>query len=108
MANNWVGTYRGYNMYRVTAEEFRAMQRRERNKVYLVGKYMVLNDNIVGIFDNYVAKKCEGGENIYDTLGVERPVRIEPPKPRKKRNVVVPAEPRVEVEEPVSIDTLVE
>lgn len=59
MANNWVGTYRGYNMYAVSAEEFRAMSRRERNKVYLVGKYMVLNDNIVGIFDNYVVKPAE-------------------------------------------------
>ena len=59
MANNWVGTYRGYNMYEVSAEDFRAMGRRERNKVYLVGKYMVLNDNIVGIFDNYVVRKAE-------------------------------------------------
>lgn len=103
MVNNWVGTYRGYNMYEVSAEEFRAMSRRERNKVYLVGKYMVLNDNIVGIFDNYVIKPAEQGANIYDTLGV---VKVAPSKPNKKRNVI-PAEPR-EMEEPVSIDTLVE
>lgn len=96
MANNWVGTYKGHDMYRVTAEEFRALQRRERNKVYLVGRYMVLNDNIVGIFDNYVIKSAEAGANIYDTLGVEKPTRI----PHKKRNVVV--EPKVES------DTLVE
>lgn len=100
MANNWVGTYKGHDMYRVTAEEFRALQRRERNKVYLVGKYMVLNDNIVGVFDNYVVKSAEAGVNIYDTLGVEKPTRIEPPKPHKKRNVVVA--PKVES------DTLVE
>lgn len=108
MANNWVGTYKGHNMYRVTAEEFRALPKRERNKVYVVGKYMVLNDSIVGIFDNYVMKPAEAGANIYDTLGVEKSVRIEPSKaPRKKRNAVVaPAEPRVEA--PVSIDTLVE
>lgn len=104
MANNWVGTYKGHNMYRVTAEEFRALPKRERNKVYVVGKYMVLNDSIVGIFDNYVMKPAEAGINIYDTLGVEKPTRIEPPKPRKKRNVVVPEESR----ESVSVDTLVE
>lgn len=72
--------------------------------MYLVGKYMVLNDNIVGIFDDYVAKKCEGGENIYDTLGVEKPM---PPKPRKKRSAVATSE-ESRVEESVSIDTLVE
>jgi hypothetical protein len=105
MANNWVGTYRGHNMYAVSAEEFRAMNRRERNKVYLVGKYMVLNDNIVGIFDNYIVKPAEQGANIYDIFGIERPVVA--PKPQKKRNVArveVPVEPRVEA----SIDTLVE
>ena len=102
MANNWVGTYKGYNMYEVSVEEFRAMSRRERNKVYLVGKYMVLNDNIVGIFDNYTMKPAEQGANIYDTLGVEKPVKMAPPKPQKKRNVV-PVEPRED-----SIDTLVE
>lgn len=105
MANNWVGTYKGHNMYRVTAEEFRALPKRERNKVYVVGKYMVLNDSIVGIFDNYVMKPAEVGANIYDTLGVEKPMRIEPPKPRKKR-IAVPAEPREEAS--VSVDTLVE
>lgn len=104
MANNWVGTYKGHNMYAVSAEEFRAMSRRERNKVYLVGKYMVLNDNIVGIFDNYIVKPAEQGANIYDTLGVEKPVKMAPPKPQKKRNVVVPSEPREEA----TVDTLVE
>ena len=102
---NWVGTYKGHNMYEVSAEEFRAMSRRERNKVYLVGKYMVLNDNIVGIFDNYTMKPAEQGANIYDTLGVERPVKMAPPKvepPKRKRTV----EPKVEAEAPV--DTLVE
>ena len=108
MANNWVGTYKGHNMYRVTAEEFRALPKRERNKVYVVGKYMVLNDSIVGIFDNYVMKPAEAGANIYDTLGVEKPMRIEPPKaPRKKRNAVLPEPRKVEAEEPVT-DTLVE
>lgn len=101
MANKWVGTYKGYNMYEVSAEEFRAMSRRERNKVYLVGKHMVLNDNIVGIFDNYTMKPAEQGANIYDTLGVERPVVA--PKPQKKR-----PEPREEASVSVSVDTLVE
>ena len=105
MANKWVGTYKGHNMYEISVEEFRAMSRRERNKVYLVGKYMVLNDNIVGIFDNYVVKKAEEGANIYDMFGIEKPVKAVPPKPSKKRNVV-PAESREDA--PVSIDTLVE
>lgn len=106
----WLGNYKGNDMFHCTADDFRAMQRRERGKIYVVNKYMVLNDSIIGVFgDDRIVHKAPVGVNIYDTLGVEKPVRIEPPKPRKKRNVVVPAEPREDVlEAPVSIDTLVE
>ena len=105
MANMCIGTYEGYYIYKYTVEEFKALTKRERNKVYLVNGYMVLNDVVVGKFSGYTISPAEAGANIYDLFGVERPAM---PKPRKKRNaaVVVPEEPRVE--EPVSIDTLVE
>lgn len=112
MSRLWVGRYQGTDMYKYTKEEFCALPRRERGKIYVVNNYVVLNDNIIGVHGDGVVLKAPEGVNIYDTLGVEKPVRIEPPKPRKKRNVVVPAEPReelkVEAEEPVAIDTLVE
>ena len=109
MANMCIGTYEGHYIYKYTEEEFKALVKRERNKVYLVNGYMVLNDAIVGKFSGYSVSPAEAGANIYDLFGVARPVM---PKRNKKRNVAVPEEPRVEeevvAEEPVSIDTLVE
>ena len=99
-------------MYKYTKEEFCALPRRERGKIYVVNNYVVLNDNIIGVHGDGIVHNAPAGVNIYDTLGVERPVRIEPPKSRKKRNVVAVQEepqPREDVlEAPVSIDTLVE
>ena len=102
--NNWVGTYKGNPMYRVSKDEFVAMNRRERNVAYIVNNYVVFNDVIVGKFDGEAFKvvPCEEGANIYDTLGVSRPVM---PKPRKRQIPV--EEPVAVVEEPV-VDTLVE
>ena len=110
--NNWVGTYKGNPMYRVSKNDFVAMNRRERNVAYIVNNYVVFNDVIVGKFDNEAFKvvPCEEGANIYETLGVERPV-VQPRYPKKARK----AEPQVEVEAPVveveipqERDTLVE
>ena len=95
----WISKYKDYDMYQVSRDEFAAMNRRERNKVYLVNNYMILNDVIVGIFDNYVAKAAPAGLTIYEALGMERPVVA--PKPKKApRKVEAPAEPQV--------DTLIE
>ena len=104
MANMCIGTYEGHYIYKYTVEEFKALAKRERNKVYLVNGYMVLNDVVVGKFSGYTISPAEAGANIYDLFGVERPAM---PKRNKKRSVVaVPEELRAE--EPVSIDTLVE
>lgn len=81
----WVGRYQGTDMYKYTKEEFCALPRRERGKIYVVNNYVVLNDNIIGVHGDGVVHNAPAGVNIYDTLGVEKPVRIEPPKPRKKR-----------------------
>lgn len=105
MANMCIGTYEGYYIYKYTEEEFKALAKRERNKVYLVNGYMVLNDVIVGKFSGYSVSPAEAGANIYDMFGIARPVMLK--RNNKKRNAVV-EEPKVEVEEPVSIDTLVE
>lgn len=113
----WLGSYKGNDMFYCTAEDFRAMQRRERGKIYVVNGYMVLNDSIIGTFgDDHIVRKAPEGSNIYDTLGVEKPVRVAPPKvePKRKRAVakVEVEEPKTEVEteaeEPKIVDTLVE
>lgn len=106
--SNWVGTYKGNPMYRISKDEFVAMNRRERNVAYIVNNYVVFNDVIVGKFDNEAFKvvPCEEGANIYDTLGAVRPVM---PKPRKRQMLAQEpaAEPVAVAEEPV-VDTLVE
>lgn len=113
--SNWVGTYKGNPMYRVSKNDFVAMNRRERNVAYIVSNYVVFNDVIVGKFDNEAFRvvPCEEGANIYDTLGVEKPARVAPPKiePKRKRAVakIEVEEPKAEIEaEAEAIDTLVE
>lgn len=112
----WLGSYKGNDMFYCTADDFRAMQRRERGKIYVVNGYMVLNDSIIGIFgDDNIVRQAPAGSNIYDTLGVEKPIRITPPKVESKRKrAVAKVETeglKAEVEEPtveIVIDTLVE
>ena len=115
----WLSSYKGNDMFYCTADDFRAMGRRERGKIYVVNGYMVLNDSIIGTFgDDRIVRQAPAGSNIYDTLGVEKPVRVAPPKmePRRKRAVakvepVVEAEAEVEepkIEAEAVIDTLVE
>jgi hypothetical protein len=106
MANMCIGTYRNHYIYKYTEEEFKALTRRERNKVYLVNGYMILNDAIVGKFSGYNVSPAEAGVNIYDMFGIERPVVVK--RNNKKRNEPPKEEPKVEVEGPASVDTLVE
>lgn len=104
----WLGSYKGNDMFYCTADDFRAMGRRERGKIYVVNGYMVLNDSIIGVFgDDHIVHQAPAGSNIYDTLGVEKPVRVTPPKiePKRKRAVAKVEEP---IETETVIDTLVE
>ena len=110
----WLGSYKGNDMFYCTADDFRAMGRRERGKIYVVNGYMVLNDSIIGMFgDDGIVRQAPVGSNIYDTLGVEKPVRITPPRiePKRKRAVAKVETEGLKIEaeeEPKVVDTLVE